>query len=153
MYWYIVAGWSVLGLAVFWGILTTRWDAKVQASGGVYMWDSVVSMANKMHGFAVQPNYLNFKMSVLRHTVAFGLSAVILNFVISIPWCSIAIVALNLTYAFLAYYRYREYKAEANSSGAIGVELKKIVDDAVVVVYHAVISAFLLLALMWLYPL
>ena len=133
MYWYIVAGWSVLGLAVFWGILTTRWDAKVQASGGVYMWDSVVSMANKMHGFAVQPNYLNFKMSV--------------------PWCSIAIVALNLTYAFLAFYRYREYRAEANASGAIGVELKKIVDDAVVVVYHAVISAFLLLALMWLYPL
>ena len=62
MYWYIVAGWSVLGLAVFWGILTTRWDAKVQASGGDLLPDEAVSLDDCLLTLADRGRFVNAQM-------------------------------------------------------------------------------------------
>ena len=147
-YWLVAVGWAVAGLILFWAMLSSQWSLRIKEHGHAVFFDSIVSMANRMHGFNIQPNYRNFKMSVLRHALVFFVSACILKGTISIRWLSILIVTLNGIYAFLACVRCHGYRTEAANSGMFGQELAGIANDSVIVVVHAVISVCILFVLL-----
>lgn len=138
VYFFAVLGIFGLLLICFWSVFTERWERRVKENGAEAMWLGVVNMANVFHGFKIQPNYMNFKMSVVRHSVVSLISACIMYFAFESKNAVIAIIVLNALYATVAEMRYHEYRKEANT-GALGGELVKMADDALFVVVHAVI--------------
>lgn len=76
MYWVLLLLWCVGGTAVFWAILSKRW----KGFGAIE--ESFISTSRVLYPFLPgSPGYMDIKYTLLRHSAATFISAVILYFV------------------------------------------------------------------------
>lgn len=103
VYWVIALAWCVGGTFVFWCFLSFKW-AKLDPFF-VRTLDTFRTL-NPIPGY---PRYMDLKFTLLRHAVAFLISAVAIFFV-KINFILTLILFLNVLYAYIVISRYRYRK-------------------------------------------
>lgn len=160
MYWTITLLISLGGLIVCWNVLSSRWRI-VNGSGS---YDPVRRKLNPMLIQAARtfhpilpgdPGYLDLKFSLLRHALAFFVSAGLLRLLDSRFW-ETALLWVNLMYAILTCWVYSKRKQELQEIALESTEREQLViptelvRDSFVVVAYSVIAAASLYLLLYL---
>lgn len=152
LYWVIAFSWAIVGTIIFWIVLSSKWSKKDPLYE--HMLDTIRVLHPNIPGF---PGYLDLKFSVLRHAIAFLISAVIIFFV-EYRWILTTILFLNLLYAYSSIARYRSRKNYINevTAGRKESPIKEYlilpVKDSFCTVIHSVVSSLLLYVLFALRP-
>lgn len=154
MYWFVVFFTSVILAAVFWVILTRKWDKTAQKSENIYWYADMIRMARTfdpdLPGF---DGYMDQKFSLLRHSLIFLISSVALYFLHS-GFLENCILVVNVLYAHLSISRYRYRMRECVQAKPIEGPAKQLrtalVKDSFTTVIYSVICAFSLFVLLYL---
>ena len=143
MYWAIALSWGIGGTVVFWCVLSSKWN-RIDP-----IFRQVLQTSRIFHPVPGYPGYLDLKFSVLRHSVIFLISSVVIYF-IKINFISTIILFLNAIYCLFPICRYRFRKkdvaeAYARPNGQATAEIISIpVKDSFCTVAHAILSAALI---------
>lgn len=146
LYWSISLSWVIIGTLIFWCILSSKW-AKLDPLF-IRMLDTL-RVFNPIPG---HPGYLDLKFTLLRHAVAFLLSAVVIFFV-KFEWILWVVLFLNVLYSYssISRYRFRKQYIEESSKKpgkeAVTDFLAIPVKDSFCAVIFSVICSVLLFAL------
>ena len=142
MYWVITFGWTILGCLILWTLLSIKWN-RIDP-----LISSMFHTMRRFHGTPGTEGYLDLKFSVLRHSVVFLLSALVIALFDSRFMTSV-ISFVNLLYCWMPIARYRYRKKELHSvrsegsaelAGFMAIPIK----DSFCTVVHAVISTVLI---------
>lgn len=151
MFWIIALAWGVLGTALFWIALSIKWS-KIDP-----LFQRMFDTFRVFHPIPGFPGYLDLKFSVLRHTVAFLISAALI-FWVPINWISNIVLFLNILYTWMTISRYRVRKRDVDETamrpnGKATAEIIAIpVKDSFCVVVFSVICTALLYILFAIRP-
>lgn len=146
IYWSISLLWGIIGLFIFWGILSAKW-AKLDPLF-VRMLDKF-RLLNPIPG---HPGYMDLKFSLLRHSFVFLVSAVLIFFV-KVKFVLTITLTLNVFYAYSTVSRYKYRKrylqetAREPDSEALVSYLAVPVKDSFCVVVYSVVCAIILYVL------
>ena len=114
MYWTLTVVWFILGLILFWNVLSSKWnriDPLYRSMFRTFM------ILNPIPG---HERYLDLKFSVLRHSVVFIVSAALIYWFHDARFLLNTVLTLNLLYTFSVFSRYRmRRKHLAPSAGFI----------------------------------
>ena len=160
MYWTITLLISLGGLVVCWSILSARWQT-VSGSRSYdpvrrAMYPRLIQLARTFHPILPgHPGYMDLKFSLLRHALAFFVSAGLLRLLGSRFW-ETALLGANLLYAGLTVWVYLQRKQELQEIALESTEREqltvptRLVRDSFVVVAYSVIAAASLYLLLYL---
>lgn len=158
MYWSITLLVSLGGAALCWSILSSRWRIVSGAGDPVLrvIAPQLIQSARTMHPVLPgQPEYLDLKFSLLRHALAFFVSAGLLWLWDSRFWETVLLWA-NLLYAGLTAWAYSNRKQELQEIALESTERiqlvipTRLVRDSFIVVAYSVIAAASLYLLLYL---
>lgn len=137
MYWLITGSWTILSTVVFWIILSFKWKRIDRLTF------HAIQYSRKFHPIPGDPGYLDIKFSILRHSVFFLLSSVIIYYIKSDIVLTI-ILLVNLWYCWSSISRYKMrreiIKTKAlDPDGKAAAEIISIpVTDSFAAVIHAI---------------
>lgn len=152
MYWTLTVAWFILGLILFWNVLSSKWnriDPLYRSMFRTFM------ILNPIPG---HEGYLDLKFSVLRHSVVFIVSAALIYWFHDARFLLNTVLTLNLLYTFSVFSRYRmrrkhlayvKYELkEQHTAEIIQIPIK----DSRIVGIHAVICVVMLYVLYGIRP-
>lgn len=151
MYWFITLLWFIGGIVIFWSILSHKWN-RIDP-----LFRQALQYSRTFHPVPGDPSYLDLKFSMLRHSVFFLISAVILYFSDSSFVLDI-ILFLNSLYATLSIFRYRGRKRELAALSAdpekhnVATMIAAPIKDSFCVVIHAILCPILIAILLIIKP-
>lgn len=143
MYWVIALSWFIGGTVVFWSVLSSKWN-RIDP-----LFRRFLQTSRIFHPIPGDPGYLDLKFSVLRHSIVFVISSIVIYFV-KIDFVLTVVLFLNILYCLLSVSRYRIRKKDvaetaARPDGQATAEIISIpVKDSFCAVVHALISAVLI---------
>ena len=147
LYWIVVAAWGIVGLVVFWGILSYRWQ---QIPPELV---SVIQLGMVLHPILPgHTRYMELKFTVLRHAIVFAITAVLICYVKN-KFALSMLLQLNFWYAALAFYRYNSRKKYLATLGQASIDAYAIpVSDSFYGVAHAIVCVAVLYVLYGIRP-
>lgn len=146
LYWIISIAWCIVGTAVFWYIMSSKWN-KLDCFF-VRTIDTFRTMHPNMPG---HPGYLDLKSTIIRHAAATLVFSVILFFVDAKILVRI-LLFLNVLYACTPISRYKSRKKylqdlRTAGHGDTASILLPLVRDSFIPVIHAIICAVVIFVL------
>ena len=154
MYWFVTFFTSVILAVVFWVTLTRKWDKTAQKDGNIYWYADMIKMARTfdpdLPGF---DSYMDQKFSLLRHSVIFLISSLVLYFLHG-GFLENCILVGNVLYAYLSISRYRYRMRECVNAKSIEGPAKQLrmalVKDSFITVIYSVVCSLSLFVLLYL---
>ena len=151
MYWFITLLWFIGGIVIFWIILSHKWN-RIDP-----LFRQALQYCRTFHPVPGDPSYIDLKFSMLRHSVFFLISSVILYFSDSGFVLNI-ILFLNSLYAALSIFRYWGRKHELAALSAdpekrnVATMIAVPIKDSFSVVIHAILCPILITILLIIKP-
>jgi hypothetical protein len=135
MYWFLTWAWAIGGTIAFWKSFSAKWNDLDHFER------IMIEQIRVLHAIPGAEGYTDLKFSVLRHAVAFFISALFMEWTRSF-FITSTITFLNLIYCYFSITRYRQRKNEVNDTADSGsTELASFMEIPVSASFYCVIHA------------